>query len=51
MGQSLSRTCSCWEVGHWDPHADISKEYVPAPTAHDMTRPLSNYFVSSGECL
>jgi len=38
-----------WEVGDWDPHPSINTTYTPKPDApHDMTHPLSHYFISSG---
>jgi len=37
------------QVGDWDPHPHISKQYVPkADVPDDMNQPLSHYFISSG---
>eukprot|EP00983_Pelagomonas_calceolata_P120605 1160722-Pelagomonas_calceolata.AAC.5 len=38
-----------YTVGDWDPHPSINTTYTPKPDApHDMTHPLSHYFISSG---
>ncbi|GAX84834.1 hypothetical protein CEUSTIGMA_g12255.t1 [Chlamydomonas eustigma] len=39
----------CPESGDWDAHTDINDSYVCSPDVdHDMSHPLSHYFISSG---
>lgn len=45
----MGNTVSCWEAEGWDAHPDIKLPYrFPEGPAHDMTQPLSHYFISSG---